>query len=140
MNEDTTGNDVEPMAIRIRTRITEAATAVLTVTRNTAIIKESGMKAGKCTLIDFATRRGMKSHLIVRLIVGAFENIDFSLIGPVWTDRPIGRPDTAAVGHRKKISDEETTVIGLLGADSDADRVFQQREYGNCPSTHDLRF
>ena len=80
----------------------------------------------------------MKSILIGRLVVNPFQNIDlpcnnneYTIMNmmytrkracrwPVGADRPVRRPNTAAVWHGKEVGNEETSVVGLLRAYANA--------------------
>lgn len=48
-------------------------------------------------------------------------DIKFTTLWPsLAIDGPVSGPDTAAVGHGIKVSDEETAVVGLLGGQTNA--------------------
>ena len=58
----------------------------------------------------------MKSHLVLGLVVDAFDDVDFAVVGPVRTEHPEGRPGTADTAwHVEDVDDDETVVELLFG-------------------------
>lgn len=55
---------------------------------------------------------GMKSHLIVRIIVESFDNVDFAEKGPVFVvSSPQRGPHSTAHGHVLNVEDEKPMRI-----------------------------
>ncbi|KAL9101083.1 MAG: hypothetical protein Q9163_003631, partial [Psora crenata] len=69
-----------------------------------------------------ATATSMHSHLILRLVVDPFYNVNLAIARPVGTSHPEGRPDPTSVArHVLQIEDDET--VGVLVGAGDADAV-----------------
>ena len=68
----------------------------------------------------------MERELILGVFVDTFDDIDFTLVGPVGADSPVSRPDGATMRHRIEIEDEETVVVRALGRN--AYTIFRTRE------------
>lgn len=71
-------------------------------------------------LRDSATLRRVKSHLVGRWIVHSLDNINFAIVRPIRANGPVSWPYAAAMRHRKYVSDEQSAIVRLLGANANA--------------------
>ena len=77
--------------------------------------------AGGVSPADSAAWTGVQGHVICLLVVYTFNNIDFSLVGPIWTHRPECWPGaTDASRHVCHIQDEEARLVALVAGQTDA--------------------
>ena len=54
------------------------------------------------------------------MLVDAFDDVDFAVVGPVGPDHPERRPGTAGgAGHVGHVGDEEAVVVGFLAGEAD---------------------
>lgn len=58
----------------------------------------------------------MQGYGVGRLVVDTFDDVDLAGIGPVGTEHPEGRPDTAASRHMGNIGYEQSLACFLQSA------------------------
>ena len=63
---------------------------------------------------------GMQGKLIVCGIVYTLDDIDLATFGPVGTNGPHGRPNTAAKWHLRDIEQDQTSRVSILARDTHA--------------------
>jgi len=82
----------------------------LSVGASSPVPGEGGGAGAHC-----ATIAGVKGGLISALLVDTLDDVDLAGVGPVGTHQPPRGPRAAASWHIYEISDEKTTVPGLVG-------------------------
>lgn len=66
---------------------------------------------------DAATSVRMQSHVVDRLGVDAFNDIDFSIVGPIGPQQPKRWPcTTGTCGHMCEVDNEEAVVVRFFAA------------------------
>lgn len=95
-----TCHQVELLAIALRLAVQECAAAVVLWAACALVIDDAGQHALFIELgIDFAAGCGVQGVLVGRLFMDSFKNVDLATAGPVRSDRPVRRPDTASMRH-----------------------------------------
>lgn len=62
----------------------------------------------------------MQGHLVGRLVVDAFDDVDLAVLGPVRAQHPEGGPATAdAAGHVGQVEDDQTVSVGVCAFQAD---------------------
>lgn len=118
---DATVPGVEGGAKSVGTMARDGAPRVLRLPWRIAVAIRGAGRTGEARFGDRTARAGVEGHLVGRLCVDAFDDVDFAVRGPVGPDEPEGRPGaTDAAGHVCDVGDEEAVVEGFLGSDADA--------------------
>lgn len=70
--------------------------------------------------------------------IHAFDDVDFSVVGPIGSDCPPGWPGSTAGRHMVEIENVESVGVGLGGSDSDAVSTSSGgRDDGRVVRSHD---
>ena len=62
----------------------------------------------------------MERHLVGPRFIDLLDDVDFTVVGPVWPYRPKCGPRAAdATGHVCNVGDEQTVRVGFAGTEPD---------------------
>jgi len=130
----TSADGVEPFAIG--TRVCRSDTATL-------ITCQIGRTIGLCHQISRSTKVGsdstsigrMQGTLVIGVHVNSFNDVNFAVGWPIWTDCPPRRPYAASDGHVNRVHKEQPTIPIVIGLNPDAHSV--PRYYGCGVYAHD---